>query len=172
MVNHLGNPNHNPNNKEITPPTPLPGGNAEKAAKPSRRKKHQSDDCAPEVLPLVQEVYRSIPTAHPVTGDDVHKGSFAQAARAFQRCVDEGDKPEELAMAGRIYYAAELLEQQHPQTLPGLVRGVSAIWDTRPKAMMHMATFYGPEKRPYRQLLKAAHAALERLKASELQEAS
>lgn len=151
--------------KESTPPTPLPG---ETPARKPRQKKHQTDDCAPEVLPLVQEVYRSIPKEHPVTGEEVHKGGFAQGARAFQRCIDEeGLNPQELAMAGRIYYAAEILEAKHPIALQGLVRGVNGIWDTRPKAMMHMSTFYGPEKRAYRQLLKAAQNAIARLAAAE-----
>lgn len=121
-----------------------------------RKGKYQSEDIAPENAEYLRKVYERIPAVHPVTGDQVHKGPFATAARAFQSIVDAGEATaRELMAVGTLYYRAETLG-------PEWVDWVNKLWDTRCKAMMHVSSLYGPEKRPYRQLLPAAREVIKR----------
>lgn len=145
--------------KESTPLTPQ-GGTGDAAtllpmepspkAKRQRKGKYQSEDIAPENAEYLQKVYERIPAEHPTTGEPVHKGPYATAARAFQAIIDAGEaSARELMAVGTLYYHAESLGQEWADW-------ANRVWDTRPKAMMHVATLYGPEKRPYRQLLPVA----------------
>lgn len=119
-------------------------------AKRQRKGKYQSEDIAPENAEYLQKVYERIPAEHPNTGEPVHKGPYATAARAFQAIVDAGEaSARELMAVGTLYYRAESLGQEWADW-------ANRVWDTRPRAMMQVSTLYGPEKRPYRQLLPVA----------------
>ncbi|MBP1627170.1 MAG: hypothetical protein H6Q00_1645 [Holophagaceae bacterium] len=145
-----------------TPLSPQMGAPETQAAK-KPRKRTPSQDCAPELLPLVAEVYHAAPLEHPITGEPVQKGPLAEAERAFQSCINEGIPADLLRMAGLVYYAAEVLEKRYPSALSRLPEAVNRVWDTRCKAMMHVSTFYGPKKRAYRQLLPLAQKVLDRI---------
>lgn len=145
--------------KEVPPLAPK--GAAEDAAgflpmpkdpEPQRKRKGkwESEDIRPENAEYLQKVYERIPTEHPYTKEPIHKGPYATAARAFQAIIDAGEATaRELMAVGTLYYRAESLG-------PEWADWANRVWDTRPKAMMHVSTLYGPEKRPYRQLLPVA----------------
>jgi hypothetical protein len=127
------------------------------------KKKPLPPDCTPETLPHAQEVFQRIPRHHPVTGSEVHKGPFAPMARNMQRIIDANCATgEELRWAGLCYYAPETLEEQFP-ALTGLAEAVNRAWDTRPGFLVHGATFYGPEKKPWLQILPIARKAMAKL---------
>ena len=178
---HPPEPNQQPsasNQKtETSSHSPLgPNGAAGDAAaggkvKKPRRGKYESEDIAPENAKFLQDVYQEVPKEHPVTGEEVHKGPYATAARAFQTIVNSGEATaRELRVAGRLYYMAE--HAVDPKGEP-VTKRVYSAWDTRSKAIMQVATFYGPEKRAYRQILPlareiiAVHDAREAAKATQ-----
>ena len=155
--------------KDSTPLSPQ-GGDGDAAtllpmdpapkAKRQRRGKFESEDIAPENAEYLQKVYERIPTEHPITGEPIHKGPYATAARAFQAIINAGEaSARELMAVGTLYYRAESLGQEWADW-------ANRVWDTRPKAMMHVATLYGPEKRPYRQLLPVARDLIARKEAA------
>ena len=154
IVRELLEPNHKPvpitslpTIEEPLPPLPPKGGRKKKA-------KFQTEDISLENAPFLQEVYKSVPADHPVTGDQVHKGAYATAARYFQGIVDSGEATaRELRSIGLLYYRAEKFQRRYGIDWQ---EKTTQAWDTRPKAMMHVASLYGPEKRPYRQILPVA----------------
>lgn len=146
----------------VPPPTPPVGG--EPAGKRSRRRgKAEAPDCSEATRPHVDAVYALVPKLHPCTREEVHRGPLAEARRAAQRLVDAGTcTPEDVEWVGRVYYTAEALEAEFPEVLAGLVAAVNDAWDTRKKAMMHVSTLFGPQKKPYAQLLGIARKAMQR----------
>jgi len=134
------NPQSTINTKEV-PPLPPKGG----------RKRKVDLDCSPEVESDVLKVFDSWPKE--IRGEKAHKGSFAQAARAFQRIIDSGEATSrELRGCGLLYAKAE--------QYPTLESRIKDAWEYRDQAIMHVSTFYGPEKKPYRQLLPLAREAI------------
>ena len=111
-------------------------------------------DCSQEVEPDIRKVFESWPKESP-NGEPAKKGSFSQAARAFQRIIDSGEATaRELKGCGMLYAKAD--------TYPDNLRQrIYSAWDHRDHAIMHVATFYGPEKRPYRQLLTLARQVID-----------
>lgn len=125
-------------------------------AKRKRKGKYESDDIAPENAEYLKKVYERVPAEHPVTHEPIHKGPYATAARAFQAIIDAGEaSARELMAVGTLYYRAESLGAEWADW-------ANKVWDSRDRAMMHVATLYGPEKRPYRQLLPVARELIKR----------
>lgn len=154
-------------NKESTPLSPQ-GGTSSSAAslfplpsppiqgKRKRKGRYESDDIAPENAEYLQKVYERVPEKHPVTQEPIHKGPYATAARAFQAVINAGEATaRELMAVGTLYYRAEFLGQEWAER-------ANRVWDSRDRAMMHVSTLYGPEKRPYRQLLPLARELIKR----------
>jgi hypothetical protein len=109
-------------------------------------------DCSPEAEESLRPVYQAWPTQDP-NGGKAHKGPFAAAARAFQKIIDSGEATaRELKGCGMLYAKAELY--------PDLKQRIMDAWEYRDQAIMHVSTFYGPEKKPYRQLLPLAREAI------------
>ncbi|BDU72362.1 hypothetical protein METEAL_15360 [Mesoterricola silvestris] len=137
--------------KEI-PPLPPKGGKYGKTPKVEL-------DILPENETFLRAVYTKWPTEHPLTHEPAKKGAFAPAARNFQRIVDSQEaSPRELKSCGMLYAKAE----SYP---PDIQRMVYEAWDHRDHAIMHVSSFYGPEKKPYRQMLPIARIVLERIDA-------
>ena len=142
--------------KESTPLSPQGGF-------PRRRRKLQCEDCTPEVLPFVQKIYDLPPKDHPMTHEPVHKGPFVEACRAIQQLVDAKIlTPTEAVWVAKIYYGAEDLERTNPGLYAGLTEAANNAWDFRPKAMLMVATLFGPKKKAYMQLLPLARKAMAR----------
>jgi hypothetical protein len=121
------------------------------APKGARRKKVELD-CSKESEEKLREVWSAWPKENP-SGEPAKAGAFAPAARAFQRIVDSGEASiRELKACGMLYAKAE--------SYPELKQKIYEAWDHRDHAIMHVATFYGPEKRPYRQLLALARESI------------
>ena len=73
-----------------------------------------------------------------------------------QAIIDAGEaSARELMAVGTLYYRAESLGAEWAEW-------ANRVWDSRDRAMMHVATLYGPEKRPYRQLLPVARELIKR----------
>jgi hypothetical protein len=109
-------------------------------------------DCSPEAEESLRPVYQAWPTQDP-NGGKAHKGPFAAAARAFQKIIDSGEATaRELKGCGMLYAKAELY--------PDLKQRIMDAWEYRDQAIMHVSTFYGTEKKPYRQLLPLAREAI------------
>lgn len=154
-ANDLANPSETETEEEstTTPLSPLAGATA-KAKKP-RKSRFQAEDITPENAEFLRKVYDRAPSEHPITGEPVHKGPFAEAARAFQGIIDSGEAtPRELMAVGTVYYRAEILGE-------AWVEAITRVWDSRPRAMMQVSTLYGPTKRAYRQILPLARKLIE-----------
>ena len=122
--------------------------------KKPRKAKYQSQDISPENGKFLEIVYQKVPKEHPITHEPVPKGAYAMAARMFQGIVDSGEATgKELYWAGRLYYEAESLDSACGG---GWLGRANSEWPTRAKFFLHVATFYGPQKRPYRQFLPIA----------------
>ena len=104
--------------------------------------------------PFFEAVWNSWPKETP-EGEKAHKGSRAMAERAFQKILDteKGISPVELKFCGMLYAKADTLPEAEKKQ-------ILEIWDYRDQAVMHIATFYGPEKRPYRQFLALARTII------------
>jgi len=140
--------------KEV-PPLPPKGG----AAKQRIRRMKPELDIAPENQEQFNLVWEAWPTVHPVTQEEVHKGSKAQAERAFQRIISSGEAcARELKVSGILYAKAERYGEATQLK-------VYQAWDHRNHAIMHVASFFGPEKRPYRQLLELARQEIAKVDA-------
>ena len=157
--------------KESTPLSPQ-GGMSDAATlfpmppdqKPQRKRKgrYESEDIAPENAEYLKKVYERVPQEHPCTREPIYKGPYATAARAFQAVISAGEaSARELMAVGTLYYRAESLGTEW-------VEKVNRVWDSRERAMMHVSTLYGPEKRPYRQLLPIARELIQRKEAAPL----
>jgi hypothetical protein len=134
--------------------TPLAGGLELPLEKKPRKAKYQSQDISPENGKFLEIVYQKVPKEHPITHEPVPKGAYAMAARMFQGIVDSGEATgKELYWAGRLYYEAESLDSACGG---GWLGRADNEWPTRAKFFLHVATFYGPQKRPYRQFLPIA----------------
>ena len=154
MVNHMGNvestssepnPQSTINTKGVPPLAPK--GATKKTSK-------MESDCTPEAAEALKPVYQAWPKLDP-NGEKAHKGPFAAAARAFQKIINSGEATaRELKGCGMLYAKAELY--------PDLKQRIMEAWEYRDQAIMHVSTFYGPEKRPYRQLLPLAREAIAR----------
>lgn len=156
LLNHLKTEVEVEKENTSTPLSPRQGATATdaKPRKP-RKPRFQAEDITPENSEFLRKVYERIPTEHPVTGEPVHKGPFAEAARNFQAIADSGEAtPRELMAVGTVYYRAEILGETW-------VESVNRVWDSRPRAMMQVSTLYGPQKRAYRQLLPLARKLIE-----------
>jgi hypothetical protein len=137
----------------ITPLTPQRGEVETKAKKP-RKQKFQSEDISDENAKYLKVVYERVPSNNPTSHEEVHKGPYAEAARVFQQIVDSGEATgQELYWAGRLYYEAEDLDGACGG---GWLAKANRAWDYRTKFMVHVSTFYGPQKRTYRQFLPIA----------------
>jgi hypothetical protein len=137
-----------PKGGEDAAAAPEPNGLASIPAKGKKPRKPRSfTDIDPANEPSLRIVYDAWPTEHPVTHEAVKKGPFAEAARAFQAILDSGEATvRELKSAGKIYASAE----KYPQDMRDRIY---KAWEYRNQAIMHVATFYGPQKRAYRQIL-------------------
>ena len=128
------------------PPLPPKGDSKRK----STRKPKLEVDISVENQDQFDLVWKAWPPTHPVTGEEVHKGSKAQAERAFQKIISTGEATaRELKVSGILYAKAEKFGEP-TQTK------VYQAWDHRNHAMMHVSSFFGPDKRAYKQLLQLA----------------
>ena len=106
-------------------------------------------DISEKAEPFFREVWESWPKTNP-SGEKAHRGPRAAGQRAFQKILDtEQVTPLELKFCGMLYAKADTLPE-HERIL------ICNTWEYRDKAVMHISTFYGPEKRPYREFLPIA----------------